>query len=121
MSNEQTFPSIPGIDTADGLARMMNKPHLYEKVLRDFYSRFLDEMVQLDALLATAQYEEAARRVHSAKGLSGTVGALPLQEAARQLEAPLRVAQAPSTELQRAFADELARVLAGIRQAFNIV
>jgi len=112
------FPQIPGIDTEDGLLRMMNKPSLYEKVLRDFHTRFINEMAQLQALLDSAKYDEAAHRVHSAKGLAGTIGAGDLQDAARQLETPLRGGQAPDADQLGCFAAELARVLQGIRQAF---
>ena len=118
MNTPTNFPAIPGIDTADGLARMMNRATLYEKVLRDFHGRFVEEMSQLQALLSAGDYEEAAHRVHSAKGLAGTIGAAQLQESARQLEAPLRDGGAPDAALIQAFASELQRVLDGIRQAF---
>lgn len=112
------FPQIPGVNTEDGLVRMMNKPSLYEKVLRDFHARFIDEMPQLQALLSAADYEAAAHRVHSAKGLAGTIGAVTLQDLARQLEAPLREGQAPAEQQLAAFSAELTRVLQGIRAAF---
>ncbi|WP_371323838.1 Hpt domain-containing protein [Dechloromonas sp. ZY10] len=112
------FPQLPGINTEDGLARMMHKPSLYEKVLRDFHARFIDELPQLQVLLAGADYAAAAHRVHSAKGLAGTIGAIALQDLARQLEAPLREGQAPAGEQLAAFAAELERVLQGIRSAF---
>lgn len=112
------FPTIPGINTEEGLARMMNKPSLYEKVLRDFHARFIDVLPQLQALLAAADHDAAAHRVHSAKGLAGTIGASPLQDAARQLEAPLREGRTPDEALVGTFASELERVLQGISNAF---
>lgn len=43
MTSTDGLPELPGIDKQDGLTRMMNKPLLYEKILRDFHARFMNE------------------------------------------------------------------------------
>ena len=56
------FPAIPGIDIGDGLRRMMNKAALYEKVLRDFHTRFSGEPERIRQALAAAGWSEAQGR-----------------------------------------------------------
>ena len=44
---------LPGIDKVDGLRRMMNKPALFEKILRDFHSRLHDSPPGVFPILLT--------------------------------------------------------------------
>ncbi len=106
-SGESDFPALPGIDTVDGLRRMMNKPRLYEKVLRDFHSRFVDEVAAIQAAINAGEIDTAMRRAHSAKGLAGSIGAARLQSAALALEMALR----GETRYEKALLDEFASAL----------
>jgi hypothetical protein len=72
------FPAIPGIDVGDGLRRMMNKAALYEKVLRDFHTRFSGEPERIRQALAAGDRDSATRMAHSVKGTGGTIGARDL-------------------------------------------
>ena len=79
------FPELPGLDTVDGLRRMMHKPALYERVLRDFRSRFAGEPDRIREALAAADRATAARLAHSLKGTGGTIGAIQLAALAKDL------------------------------------
>ena len=119
-STTVAFPELPGIDVEDGLQRMLNRPALYEKVLRDFHARFVGETERILAALAANETEEATRRAHSLKGISGTIGAKTLADLARELELAIRDSK-PELDSALALADaELAVVLDGIKQGFAI-
>ena len=113
------FPDLPGIDTAEGLRRMMNKSRLYERVLRDFHQRFRDEADHIRTALAAGDRDEARRRAHSTKGLAGSIGAVALQAAALRLEAAIADATDDQAAALAAYADELQRVIAGIARGFG--
>lgn len=120
MTGTQEFPNLPGLDTADGLRRMMNKPSLYEKVLRDFHVRFVDEPRAIRAAIASGDLAAAERHAHSAKGLAGTIGAPGLQNAAKALETALRDGDASPEEFLALFEHELRQVLDSIANGFGI-
>ncbi|MBS1138903.1 MAG: hypothetical protein H6R13_356 [Proteobacteria bacterium] len=115
-----SIPEIPGIDTERGLQRMLNKAALYEKVLRDFHSRFTGESDRIRAALTAADTNTAARSAHSLKGTGGMIGANTLAAIAADLEQAI-IATSPETpaHLER-FEKELNQVLAGIKSAFDI-
>ena len=120
MPSGGDLPELPGIDKAEGLRRMMNKPTLYEKVLRDFHSRFLSEPETIRAAIDSGDLATAERRAHSTKGLAGTIGASALQQAAKALETALRERDAALETLFTRFADELRQVTDGIARGFDI-
>ena len=120
MTGPQDFPDLPGIDTADGLRRMMNKPSLYEKILRDFYARFIGEPQAIRAAIASGDLVAAERHAHSAKGLAGTIGAPGLQNAAKALEMALHDGDAAAEEYLFQFEQELRQILDSIAYGFGI-
>jgi CheY-like chemotaxis protein/HPt (histidine-containing phosphotransfer) domain-containing protein len=120
VSTPAKFPELPGIDVEDGLRRMMNRPAFFEKVLRDFHARFLGETERILAALAANETEEATRRAHSLKGLCGNIGASKLADLARELEFAIKESK-PELDNALALVDaELAVVLDGIKQVFDI-
>jgi len=120
MTATDELPDLPGIDKAEGLRRMMNKPKLYEKVLRDFHARFRNEAQALRANIDSGDLVTAERQAHSAKGLAGTIGAASLQDIARALETALRDGDPSLEDYFSGFDQELGIVLTGIAQAFDI-
>jgi len=121
MTSVNSLPDLPGIDTADGLRRMLNKPALYERVLRDFHTRLIDSPQVIRTMLADGDFASAERQAHSAKGLAGTIGAVDLQNAAMVLEKVLHNGETPSEAVFAQFAQELTRVIDGIAVGFGIV
>jgi HPt (histidine-containing phosphotransfer) domain-containing protein len=120
MNSGDGLPDLPGIDKADGLRRMMNKPALYEKILRDFHARLIDAPQVIRATLATGDFASAERLAHSTKGLAGTIGALDLQNAAMALEQALRDGETPSDTVLAQFEQDLHTVIEGIALGFGI-
>ena len=120
MSSADGLPDLPGINKADGLRRMMNKPALYEKVLRDFHARFSDEPKTIREALQAGDYATAERRAHSTKGLAGTIGAVGLQNASKELELALRQGEKPLDITFQQFENELKTVVEGIASGFSI-
>ena len=120
MTPTDGLPELPGIDKQDGLRRMMNKAPLYERILRDFHERFRDEATLVRAAIAAGDYATAERRIHSTKGLAGSIGAIGLQDAARMLEGALRENTASDAAAIDLFENELRTVIDGIAQGFAI-
>ena len=120
MTPEQELPELPGIDKTEGLRRMMNKPRLYEKVLRDFHARFIEEPQIIRAAIDSGDLATAERRAHSTKGLAGTIGATGLQNAAKTLETALREGDPSRERLFAEFESELNCVIGGIARGFNL-
>jgi len=120
MSSADGLPDLPGIDKADGLRRMMNKPALYEKVLRDFHARFMAEPEAIRNAMQAGDFATAERRAHSTKGLAGTIGAQGLQNASKELELALRQGEALPDGIFQRFESELNAVIASIAHGFRI-
>lgn len=99
---------------------MMNKPSLYEKVLRDFHARFTDEAQAIRAAISAGDFSTAERRAHSTKGLAGTIGAARLQNAALNLEQALHNGEAALESIFDQFENELSVVIGSIARAFGL-
>ncbi len=110
------IPALPGINREEGLRRMMNKPALYQKVLKDFHQRFADEGTNIRQALLANHRDEAERRAHSCKGLAGTIGAGDLQAAALALEKALHDGDIDPEAPLLAFEQALRVVIDGIGQ-----
>jgi CheY-like chemotaxis protein len=82
--------NISGLDTTLGLSRMMNKKPLYLAMLKRYASGQREAMLELRRALASADFETAERVAHTAKAVSGNVGATLVQEKAGALESALR-------------------------------
>ena len=112
------FPSLPGIDTARGLATAGGKPELYRRLLLKFQAGQAGFAAAYAAARADASDMLAARRVaHTLRGTAGNIGALGLQAAAAWLEDasgpdPGAAADAALAEVL----DQLAPVLASLAE-----
>jgi len=114
------IPSLPGIDTREGLRRMMNKPALYTRILKDFHQRFRDEPQQIRQAMAAGDRETAQRRAHTTKGLAGSIGAAALQIAAVDLEKAIAGANADTDACLDRFEQAMNVVIDGIRAGFAL-
>jgi two-component system, sensor histidine kinase and response regulator len=110
------LPTLPGIDTAAGLARTMNNGKLYQRMLRKFAEGQADFGAAFRAAGSDADAQAAERMAHSLKGTAGNIGAGEVQAAAAALEQACHEgASAERIEvLLAAVEHSLAPVLAGL-------
>jgi two-component system sensor histidine kinase/response regulator len=86
---------IPGLDTADGLRRVLGRREAYVGILRRFAVGHADVTRDIRAALAEGRRADAERRAHTLKGAAGTIGARELQRQAGEIEAALRQGATP--------------------------
>ena len=109
--------SLPGIDIAEGLARLGGNARVYRDVLGRFTRNFADAGEQAARLLAAGDADAAGRIVHSLKGVAGNLGAARLHDAAAAAEAALRHgAPADRSATLQALRVPLQEVVAGLAQ-----
>nr|MBL8411551.1 CHASE domain-containing protein [Dechloromonas sp.] len=87
---------VPGLDVRAGLEILGGRKANYLHVLDLFVASHVSSVVQLRALLASGQLDEARLLAHSLKGAAASIGAEGVREAAGALEMALRDAAAPA-------------------------
>jgi len=80
------LPSVEGLDTKDGLARVAGNRRLYLKLLRQFTEQQGPASSQITEALARHDTPMAERLAHTVKGVAGNLGARAVQQAAATLE-----------------------------------
>jgi two-component system sensor histidine kinase/response regulator len=80
---------IPGLDTADGMRRVLGRREVYVGLLRRFAGQ-AGAIREIRTALADGRRDEAERGAHTLKGVAGTIGAGQLQREAGEVEAALR-------------------------------
>ena len=107
--------SLPGIDVADGLARLNGDNHLYRRLLDKFCDNQSQVLERIYKHLEQYELDDAIRQVHTLKGVAGNLGAKALSLAARELESALcRRGREVDPSLFGAVATQLTTVIAGI-------
>ena len=84
------LPVVANLDTTNGLARVGGNRRLYLKLLREFVEQQGPAVEQIGDALSRGDRALAERLAHTLKGLSGSVGAEPVQSAAAVLEKAIR-------------------------------
>jgi two-component system sensor histidine kinase/response regulator len=77
---------IPGIDTAAGLARTLGDVPLYRRLLARYEEQLTDFDETFRSSIDSGDTKEAQRVVHTLNGVSGSLGALAVHEAAMTVE-----------------------------------
>ena len=88
--DENSMPTLPGIDTESGLCRVGGNREVYQGILLRFYEQFDDFDSVIRSSVKSSEMESAVRAAHTLKGVAGNIGASELQEAAAELERSLR-------------------------------
>jgi len=96
---QDDLPDIPGLDTGLGLKRVMGKQAFYLDMLKKYIDNQGDAPAQIRQSLDADDYATAERQAHTAKGVSGNIGATELQGMAAVLEKAIRE-QAPREEIE---------------------
>lgn len=110
---------LPGVDAAAGLRVCLGNESLYRRLLMRFIKGESDFVARFAVALDAADPQAARRCAHSLTGSAGNLGIRGVQMAAAELENACRdqCARDEITTLLAAVADELATVLAGLREA----
>ena len=113
---DETIPdSLPGIDMDDGLRRLRGKWSTYKRLLLLFYKEYKTSADTMASLLAQGNFEEAGLLAHSLKSVSGTLGALQLQEEAGLMESACRIGDGEAANAQMTlFRTRLEEVIDGL-------
>ncbi len=107
---------ITGIDTVKGLKRVAGNRTLYRRLLEKYVEGQAGAPEVLCAALAAGDRSTAERIAHTAKGVSGTIGADQPQQAAAVLEQAIREGR-ETAAMQDAFAAAIADAVAALREA----
>jgi PAS domain S-box-containing protein len=84
------LPDIAGLDVDNGLKRVAGNRGLYRRLLRQYAERQSGAGGQLREALRAADRALAERIAHTARGVSGNIGARAQQQAAAALEQAIR-------------------------------
>lgn len=121
---EHPLPAaIAGLDLAEGLARVANKPLIYLKLLRMFVDNQSQAARIVRQALADADRGLALQTLHTLRGVAGNLGAAALSEAATVLERQLQAGTDART-LETSLADFeqiLTRQISAIATALGMV
>ena len=81
---------LAGFDLSGALARMGGNQAMMNRLLLRFATDYASSASQVDELLHENQADSAANLLHRLKGVSLTLGAVALADAARQLESEIK-------------------------------
>ena len=87
--------ALPGIDVKDGIHRVLGNRQFYLDLLKKYIDQYSATETELLQELELKQYDKSVLRVHSLKGVAGSLGAKQLHELAREVEEQLRKKQEP--------------------------
>ncbi|MDD2761660.1 MAG: ATP-binding protein, partial [Methylomonas sp.] len=106
-SNFEAGFTLPGVDTASGLAKLRGNVAQYRQLLRVFAESHRDDVDHIREHLAAGKPTEAEAITHSLKGVAGTLGAFALSKPVSRLDNALRRNAPPDTYGQLLQACEL--------------
>ena len=93
-SDHPALPSLPGFDTAAGLAHTGGSPRHYLDMLQRFHAHHGDLAVRAAAAMQDGDTDTATRLAHTLTGLAATFGAHDLHQLAAAFEHALRAGEA---------------------------
>ncbi|MBL0713265.1 MAG: PAS domain S-box protein [Desulfosarcina sp.] len=108
---------LPGFDLTAGLKRLQGNRKLYRKLILDFGAQCAGAGAAIKKALNDGDLGEAHQLVHSLKGSAGNLAAVPVQNAAAELETIIKGADTapPQTELSPHL-DQLASALGEVSE-----
>jgi PAS domain S-box-containing protein len=87
------LPGIEGLDSFNGLRRVLGKKGLYGSMLRKFITGQKSAVAEISGALQENSWESAERLAHSLKGVAASIGATAVTSLATQLESALNERQ----------------------------
>ncbi|KPA14095.1 multi-sensor hybrid histidine kinase [Candidatus Magnetomorum sp. HK-1] len=94
-------PEINNSETSDilnldrALKQLMGKRQLLENIMQSFQKEHFNAPEAIKKLIENKQFKSAQLKIHTIKGLAGTIGAPMLQKAAQDLETAIRDGMLP--------------------------
>jgi two-component system sensor histidine kinase/response regulator len=122
ITGQDELPDIPGLDASQGLKRVLGKKDFYIKMLKMFITNQGEVPAQIRQSLDAGDDGTAERLAHSAKGVSGNIGATDLPGIAATLEKAIRE-KSPREEIEtilETFGAEHGKLIAGLMEAFPV-
>jgi CheY-like chemotaxis protein len=116
--------AIDGLDLDRQLRQLRGSPEWFARLLNRFMESHRDDMPRLTESMGQGDSEQSIRIAHTLKGSSGSVGLIPLQKTAMELEAALRKGEAdvqPYMDAISARLSDLARLLADLPQGPEVI
>lgn len=112
---------MPGIKAETGLVRAGGNRALYVDLLAKFHRDYTDATSRIKSALDNGEHELARRLIHTIKGVSGSIGALDLENTASELETAVGQETSRGLEdLLNQFQTALNIVLDSIRNAVGV-
>jgi CheY-like chemotaxis protein len=110
--NEAVIPDIEGLDVSGALYRLDGDRDLYLWLLRSFVENQTGIAPLIEELLSADDTGQAARHIHTIKGIAGSMGAVALEDLSRSLENAIAKGEpfASISESLRCFTSELERL-----------
>jgi CheY-like chemotaxis protein len=106
--------ALPGLDLATGLAAIRGQSGKFQRLLNLFAEAHQHDATRLQALLAEQRHDEARRIAHGLKGVTATLGAIPLSRQAAGLEIALKQQAEDCQERLDTLVPELTALIAAI-------
>ncbi|MDB5772546.1 MAG: domain S-box protein [Burkholderia sp.] len=119
------LPALPGIDSQTGLSQVAGNSRLYSTLLDRFRGSQRLAVEDVSQAIASGRYLDAVRRVHTLRGVAGSIGAREVQQAAETLElhleqtADANLADPELARHLRALEQPLSRVVSGLDHHFG--
>jgi two-component system sensor histidine kinase/response regulator len=122
-AKQDDLPEILGLDTKLGLKRVVGKKTFYVEMLKKYIDNQGRAPAQIRQSLDAGDYATAERLAHTAKGVSGNIGATELQGMAAALEKAIREKSTREEigALLEIFGAAHGQLIAGLTEAFPAV
>ena len=109
------FSELNGINTKQGVKRVLGNQILYRKILKKFYKSHVNICSEIQEALEKDNNKDVLHLVHTIKGVSGNIGAEKLYNASEKLEREIKNHEInKSTGLPNYFLNSLNQVLNSI-------
>ncbi|MDP3761006.1 MAG: response regulator [Ramlibacter sp.] len=118
VADAPALACVPGLDVATGLRRMMGKKPLYLAMLRRYVDGQRSCPAELRHALDRGDWPTAERLAHTARGVSGNIGAIGVPGHAQALEQAIRDKRSRDEVEQHLhrFEDSLALLIGSVEQ-----
>lgn len=110
--------NVDGLDVRVGLRYLAGKAGLYISLLQKFVENYAGLPDDIRRFAASGEWDEVDRRVHSVKGLSGSMGAYRVHSMAESLENSLKNGKRNMETIEH-FAEQLQQLHLNLRGALK--